>query len=103
MQTTFKKVKLAGHEDETEVTVRHRSTLGRFEATSKDYPHLTGEGDTEALALKDLGEPRRRQRPLLAQPQPVRAWLLKRCAVSKRELSSSIPHHTSFCSREQRQ
>ena len=56
MQTTFKKVKLAGHESETEVTVRHRSTLGRFEATSKDYPHLTGEGDTEALALKDLGE-----------------------------------------------
>jgi hypothetical protein len=54
VQTSVKTVKLRGHEFESEVTVRHRTTLGRYEASVAEYPHLTGEGDTESLALDDL-------------------------------------------------
>jgi hypothetical protein len=56
VQTIVKMVKLRGHEFESEVTVRHRTTLGHYEASVAEYPHLTGEGDTEALALLDLAD-----------------------------------------------
>lgn len=54
MQTSVKPVQLRGHNFKSEVTVRHRTTLGRYEASVAEYPNLVGEGVTEALALDDL-------------------------------------------------